>query len=188
MPATEKPLKDRLLAGAKMLGELWGKGETCESGHWSLLCSCEKPTKFCRAKKLWADLAKQDVGNGRDWPCDEITEAGPFALVETMRLSEADAAGIQVAVMMRGGGRLAIGVGGQITFAEFAKQIKAPESAQGLFQVLTQFGGVVVDNILGEKPIEIPPAPLPDMGEAPPEPEDPPTEAPVEAPKPEAKP
>lgn len=50
--------QDRLIAGAKMLGELWRAGVRCKDG-WMVSCSCEPMTKFCRAKGLWVKIAQE---------------------------------------------------------------------------------------------------------------------------------
>jgi hypothetical protein len=134
----ERPLAQRLLAGAKVLGTLWKKKVRCKEG-WRIVwedghpdCPCVPQGNFCKAKLQWVMLA---IEAGRD-----LSE-GPFGLIETMTVSEVDALGIPVGAAIEGVGPFRIGIGGNAEAKYLAELAKDPESANHIFALMKAFPG-----------------------------------------------
>jgi hypothetical protein len=145
----ETDIKERLLKGAKMIGQFAREGQKCETGGWSLVCTCPEPLgKFCKAKRLWWALVQQD-SEGRDLPENDLSEACEFSLFESFRISEAGASGLLATVFTRGGGRIVVGVGAgaQISWEQLASLSQQPEGTEGVFMVLSKYAGSVVEKI-----------------------------------------
>lgn len=126
----ESDIKGRLLAGAKLLGELWRRGERCSLG-WSMECKDPLPrNRFCRAKLQWVRMA-EDV-DGR------IFCPGEYAVIEAMKASEFDATGLVAVVQTPKGGRIKVGPGGN--FDSMAKlALVAGESGGALASLMFMF-------------------------------------------------
>jgi hypothetical protein len=138
----EIPIAERVLNGAKLLGQLWRAGERCASG-WSLGkeagCSCgEAGTKFCKARELWVSLA---VIDGRD-PLE-----GEFALALMMKASEWDATGLVMTAEPSQIGLVTIGPkpASEVTMLELASLARSPDSAGGILKLMRKFPGSVMD-------------------------------------------
>jgi hypothetical protein len=84
------PLPERLKKGAAFLGQLWkDPTQRCIAG-WTLdSCTCEFPTKFCKARMQWISLA---IEQGRD------LEEDPHGLALAMTATEWDATGLTMKV------------------------------------------------------------------------------------------
>lgn len=137
--------KERLLKGARLLGEAWRAGERC-SEKWRLFpvdadpayaagCACgEGRTRFCKAKVQWLGLAKQD---SRDFVED------PYGLALAMTASEWDATGLLLKVEFPGVGVVAVGTKGAIPMTELAKV--SPETLASFLAIFKAFPGSKVE-------------------------------------------
>lgn len=154
-----KTLSDRLLDGARMLGNLWRRGKRCERG-WSLGaadilatvsplvfsgCTCAKPSEFCKARWLWIALALENR--------QEIFD-GPAGLVDTMTASQWDATGLTATVESEKAGTLRIGSKGVISAAHLRKLADDPESAISIFSLTRTFTKARVEGVVEPPPPE----------------------------------
>lgn len=119
----EPNTRDRMLKGARLIGDFWRAGDRCAEGWrtfevdadpaYAAGCACgERSTRFCKAKRQWLVLAKQ---GGRDLSPD------PFGLALAMTASEWDATGLTMRVEFPEVGTVAVGAKGSIPMKELAK-------------------------------------------------------------------
>ena len=96
--------KTRLLNGARLLGNLFRRGQATPCG-WALCASgvlCDHPDEWCKTRRLWVRLALEEK---------RTLEAGDWGLVESFTLEEFETSGVTLAVEVPEFG--AIKVGGQ---------------------------------------------------------------------------
>lgn len=135
---SEKPLNERLLEGARVLGALFRSGQKCKGGFRLVAddgapdCPCQAPTKFCKAKIQWALLA---LSAERD------LEEGEYGLILTMRLSELEASGFTVTFEFPETGALKAGPKGACTTRDLVELWKDPESAGHVLRLMARFPG-----------------------------------------------
>lgn len=118
----------RLLKGCRVLGEFWRSGERCPEGWKAVECSCEKKSKFCKAKAQWIDLALKD---GR------MIEEGEYGLIMMMKASEWDATGLVMTVDISDVGPIKIGAKGNISMTELGKV--TPETLPSILKIFKFF-------------------------------------------------
>jgi hypothetical protein len=137
----------RLLRGAEKLGEFWREGLRCPRGWQSVECECEPANNFCRAKRLWVNLALQD---GR------MIEEGDYGLAMMMRASEWDKTGLVLKVDILDVGIIGIGKKGAIAMSEFGKA--SPETLPSLLKVFKFFPGAqITEEVFVGLPAAVPP-------------------------------
>jgi hypothetical protein len=139
--------KERLLKGAKVLGDFWQAGERCTE-EWSsfgasldpsygLGCVCEAKSKFCKAKAQWVSMAKDD-GRG--------AAEGPFDVALMMTAEEWDRTGLTLKVEIPDVG--VVGVGGPKGVIPM-KQMKivslAPATMASILKIFKVFPGSNVE-------------------------------------------
>jgi len=136
-------LSTRLLNGARVLGSIWKNAEEPKSCGWGF-CGCYhsgQGTKWCEAKRQFYVLLTK---TGRD------PHSGDFAVIESMTLAEADAANVVVEVEVPVG-KIRVGGGGAISWADLGKMTGSPKEAASLFQVLSNFKGSVVHQVVNQE-------------------------------------
>lgn len=128
-----KPIRERLLAGARMLGALWASGQRCTAGWtFDLACACEKQSKFCLARRQWLEMVSSDQDPER---C--LHGAGENGLVEVMLSSELAAA--RITIKLDTGDM--IGPKGQVQVKDAAIAAVNPAGAAGILKLLKTFKG-----------------------------------------------
>lgn len=134
----DRPVRERLAAGAKFLGDLWRKGIRCEGG-WRALsdrgypdCPCKTKTKFCIAKIQWLLLA---VSEGR-----ELSE-GPFGTLETMTVKELDLSGVTIVADIAGMAGFQVGSRGSARAQDLVDLARDPKSATTVLSLMKGFPG-----------------------------------------------
>jgi len=139
--------KERLLKGAKVLGDFWRAGARCTE-EWSsfgasldpsygLGCVCEAKSKFCKAKAQWVGLAKDD---GR------VSAEGPFDVALMMTAEEWDRTGLTLKVEIPDVG--VVGVGGPkgvIPMKQMEKVSLAPATMASILKIFKVFPGSNVE-------------------------------------------
>ena len=95
----------RLLAGAKVLGELWRFGSQCRSG-WTGICPCDEKTDFCDAKARWLALLEELHGG---LPYGLSGNEG-YLVLEAMTKSQFEATGLTIKIA-RPGDRVPLRIG-----------------------------------------------------------------------------
>jgi hypothetical protein len=146
----ELPVKERLLKGAKVLGDLWYRGVRCVDGWMILcedmnpakqaLCNCDQKTKFCSARDHWVKLAHQ---SGRR------IEQTEFGLLETMTGAEWEASGRLVTFDLGEQGIVPVGpVGHPKAKINIRSMVKMdPETIGPMLTVLATFPGSEVESV-----------------------------------------
>lgn len=134
MNVTKPDSKTRLVNGARLLGNLFRRGQATACG-WSLCGSgilCEHTDEWCRSRRLWVRLALEE---GR------TLEAGEFGLAESFKLEEFETSGITLAVDVPEVGVVKIGgVKGQIPIRALPT-VGGLESLKSVAMVLRAFPG-----------------------------------------------
>lgn len=144
------PLATRLKRGAQMLGALWRSKQRCVMG-WAVLtdektlvlCDCEKPTRFCMAKKQWVVLAMTE----RELVNDE------HGVVLMMNASEWDETGLLLKIEVEGQGEIKVGNAsdekkrGQMKMVDLAAIASDPESGKKMLGLLKAFPGSKVQAV-----------------------------------------
>lgn len=98
-------LPSRLLAGAKILGDLWRSGVKCQSG-WSGICPCDEKTDFCDAKARWIGLLVELHG-GLPY---ELSGNEGYLVLEAMTVKMFEATGLTIRIA-RPGDRVPLRIG-----------------------------------------------------------------------------
>jgi hypothetical protein len=143
MSLDQKTLSERLLDGARILGNLWRRGKRCKEG-WDLSpadgltaagvavmpCECSPRTEFCRARIEWVALAIR---------ADRAIVMGPGGLAVTMSAAQWDLTGLTMAVESERAGLLRIGPKGTMSAAHLRKLSEDPESAIAVFSLTREF-------------------------------------------------
>jgi hypothetical protein len=160
MAASDSPMVQRLFEGAKIVGDLWRKGERCLTAGWAVkgfegaescedqfdadeLCKCGvKATRFCKAKVQWMVLAMAE-------PRDIVT--GEFGFALTMKRSEWDASGLTLTWNVPEIGALKIGVKGALTMKELQGLMDEPLAARATLQLIRAFPGAKVEFEKGDE-------------------------------------
>lgn len=125
-------ISERLLNGAKLLGQLWRSGVRCGSG-WSAGCLCGSPVKFCRAKEQWMRLADKA---GRT-----VDVASQWAFIEAMTIDELEATGLTLTRDLGDLGKVKVGPAGDFPVREFMKICGDQESLKSVLRVIRKFPG-----------------------------------------------
>lgn len=162
MPDTQSPksLSERLLAGAKMLGNLWRRGKRCARawaiGDADILatvtplvfagCACEPRTDFCKARWLWITLAVQ---------AEQELADGDHGLALSMSSSQWDATGLTITLPVEGGANVAVGPKGSMSMKHFRELAKDPKAAQSIFSLLKVFPKARVEGIMEPDPEKV---------------------------------
>jgi hypothetical protein len=158
MAPEQKPLSERLLLGAKMLGNLWRRGKRCKTG-WDvtpadvatgggiafLPCPCEPKTDFCKARIQWLTLAFQ---------AELEIVIGPYALFYMMTAPQWDATGLTATVESEKAGMLRVGQKGTISMTHLAKLAQDPASAVSIFSLTRTFPKARVEGVVEPGPGE----------------------------------
>lgn len=149
-----KILSDRLLAGARMLGNLWRRGKRCARA-WSLGdadllatvtplvfggCLCEPRNDFCKARWLWITLAVQAQP-------EELAD-GDHGLALSMTSAQWDATGLTITLPVADDVQVAVGPKGSMSMKHFRELSKDPEAAQSIFSLLKVFPKARVEGIV----------------------------------------
>lgn len=150
-----KSLSERLLAGAKILGNLWRRGIRCKNG-WDVSstdlvtaagitifpCGCTPRTEFCKARIQWLSLSfmacREDV---------PIVE-GLCGLFYSMSAKEWDATGLTATVESEKAGTLRIGSRGTISTAHLTKLSQDPASAVSIFSLTKAFPKARIEGVV----------------------------------------
>jgi len=140
----ERPLPDRLLCGAGVLGRLYRDGERCASWGWGAACTCPGKTEFCKAKVKWVGLAKQtgrEIGNGQ------------FDVVLAMTTQELEQLKVVLLVELKDGRRVRVGANEELKPVNLPDLLNVPSEAVPLIvRILDQFPGSVIVDGPGGKP------------------------------------
>lgn len=129
----EHETQERLAKGAAVLARIHREEGTGPCG-WTAECQCPTPGRWCAAKRRWLELATGIR--------DKVD--GPFGLIDMMKISEVDAAGITVVIEMPEG-RIEVGTHGQISWTHFLSLTANVEEARSLLRILNNFRGSVVN-------------------------------------------
>ncbi len=152
-------IEDRLKKGAVALGEYWRAGDRCMTGwgvtptaiaagddpekaveRWA--CSCEKKSRFCKAKALWFKLALMELRE----ECD-----GEYAIPFMMNSVEWDLTGLTLKYPINqpnpGGKVIGIGQKGLLTMSSLKNLMKAPETLVSAVQLMQAFPGAKIDSV-----------------------------------------
>lgn len=144
-------LSDRLLKGARMLGNLWRSKLRCARG-WAIEpqdlvpgfavfgpCLCPKKTKFCEARVLWLNLALE---------ANQFIESGEHGLADTMTAAQWDATGLTMTVESEKAGTLRLGSKATISAAHLAKLSENPDAAISILALTRAFPKARIEGIL----------------------------------------
>jgi hypothetical protein len=110
MTKKTQPIRQRLINGAKILGDLWREtAEHCDD-LWAMKCSCDTPSMFCKGKLHWVKLAKEQLSSGgvRQLPKQDHS----YALFEMMTAEEVAATRVTVNISIPGHGVVKVGPDG----------------------------------------------------------------------------
>lgn len=152
-------IEERLKKGAVALGEYWRAGDRCATGwgvnplaivdgedsekaieRWA--CSCEKKSRFCKAKALWFRLALMELRE----EC-----AGEFGIALMMASYEWDLTGLTLKYPINqpapGGKVIGIGQKGLLTMGSLLNLMKVPETFVSTVQLMQAFPGAKIDSI-----------------------------------------
>jgi hypothetical protein len=139
----DQPIWQRLLEGAKVLGQLWQKYKGCAKA-WDVseVCACladQKPSPFCRARTRWLTLALEA---GR-----EVVD-GEWGLFYSMTASEWDATGLTIKIeLLDIGGVVAVGPAGAVTMRGLAQIAEkgGKEGLRGALKIIQSFEGSKIE-------------------------------------------
>lgn len=146
-------LSERLLAGARMLGNLWRRGKRCARA-WAISdvdilatvtppvfagCSCEPRTDFCKARWLWITLAVQ---------AEQELADGEHGLALSMSSAQWDATGLTITLPVADDVNVAVGPKGSMSMKHFRELAKDPKAAQSIFSLLKVFPKARVEGII----------------------------------------
>jgi len=150
MSVLEKPTSERLLEGAKQIGNYYRAGGRCKTMGWNIklaedaescevlltledLCQCgSKETIFCKAKVKWLLLALVEPR--------EIVP-GEFGLALTMTGKEWDATGLTLTWMSSEIGEVKVGPKSGITMKSLRELGANPESGLTTLKLMKAFPG-----------------------------------------------
>ncbi len=153
-------IEDRLKKGAVALGEYWRAGDRCMTGwgvtptaiaagedaekaveRWA--CSCEKKSRFCKAKALWFKLALMELRE----ECD-----GEYAIALMMTATEWDLTGLTLKYPIKqpapDGKVIGIGQKCRITMSTMRNLMKASETLPSVVGLIEAFPGATIESIL----------------------------------------
>jgi hypothetical protein len=156
-PSSTKNLSERLLAGARMLGNLWRRGKRCQRawalGDADLLavvtplvfggCTCDPRTDFCKARWLWITLAVQ---------AEQDLADGDHGLALSMNPAQWDATGLTITLPVADDVNVAVGPKGSMSMRHFRELSKDPAAAQSIFSLLKVFPKARVEGIVEPAP------------------------------------
>jgi hypothetical protein len=145
MSVETKTVEERLMKGARIIGELWRLKERCPKGFAAEECVCEKKTRFCKAKSQWLDLALIDARE----PIE-----GEYDLALMMKGLEWDATGLTLKWDLEGVGLINVGTKGNLKMADLIALMENPESARSVLGLMKSFPGSQVQSITAPQPIE----------------------------------
>ena len=160
-------IEDRLKKGATALGQYWRAGDRCATGwgvnlsafvdgedsekaveRWA--CSCEKKSRFCKAKALWFRLALMELRE----ECE-----GEFGIALMMNATEWDLTGLTLKYPIGqpapGGKVIGIGQKGLLTMASLLNLMKVPETLVSTVQLMQAFPGAKIDSVEVPKPAPV---------------------------------
>lgn len=150
MSLEERPIRERLLEGAKQIGAYYRAGDRCQTMGWAVkamegaesceaqvdpeeLCKCgPKATRFCKAKVKWIILAMTE-------PRD--IEVGDLGLALTMSGNEWDATGLTLLWSAPFGKFKVGGKKGMATFRDLKELMPDPLSGVTTLKLLVAFDG-----------------------------------------------
>lgn len=149
-PKEALPFSERLQKGAAILGRLWKRGVRCEHG-WNIdplhlteqapylsACGCDPETEFCRARRQWVRLARENgvaitdgeyglaISLGRHWDATQLT----------ITLETSDQRAVKV------------GPKGSMSMAHYLALLEDENSARSIFALLAAFPKARVEGIL----------------------------------------
>lgn len=148
-----KNLSERLLAGARMLGNLWRRGKRCLRA-WAISdadllatvtplvfggCPCDPRTDFCKARWLWITLAVQ---------AEQELADGDHGLALSMTSAQWDATGLTITFPVADDVQVAVGPKGSMSMKHFRELSKDPAAAQSIFSLLKVFPKARVEGIV----------------------------------------
>lgn len=135
---------ERLVNGAKLMGQLFRSGQRCGAG-WKFGCpdAAASKTKLCRAKGQWEALAVQA---GRKISDDQAPPSD-FEFVEAMTVKEFVASGLTMKVDLGDGSPVRIGAAGEIPIADFITMAIDPTGMNGVLKILRSFPGSKVTGV-----------------------------------------
>jgi hypothetical protein len=145
MSVEEKTLEERLMKGARIIGELWRLKERCPKGFAPEECACEKKTRFCKAKAQWLGLAFADARESVE---------GEYDLALMMKGLEWDATGLTLKWDLEGVGLIHVGSKGNLKMADLLALMENPESARSVLGLMKSFPGSQVQSIAAPQPVE----------------------------------
>ena len=133
-----KDTADRLLNGAKVLGDFWRRGDRC-STKWASSCGdavVGKPD-FCKAKLKWVTLALS-CGSS-------IDHESEYAVIEAMMISEFEASGLTMLIEHPTHGRIKVGPKEALSLRDLTVLADAQDQVGGTLKVLEAFPGAMID-------------------------------------------
>lgn len=146
MNPMDRPIEERLLNGARTLGQFWRNNERCVTQGWSVKraegasgvfipepCTCNPTTRFCRAKIQWLTLA----GTQED---REMVE-GDHGLALSMWGREWDATGLTLSWDYLGMGVVRVGPKGGVDMTGLRKLGADPVSGCVTLKLMARFSG-----------------------------------------------
>lgn len=142
------PLKERLLKGAEILGNLWRKSEERCSAGWSLdPCTCEPKKKFCMARLQWLTLsieAERELHEGSD------------GLARSMTSEEWDKTKLSFKMDKDGVGEFKVGTAPEcvMSMTDLTKLSSAPQVLDSIIKVMRIFPRSLVIGV--EEPVKKP--------------------------------
>jgi hypothetical protein len=129
----------RLLKGARILGEIWERGDRCGLG-WSKECDCESPNPFCEAKARWLKLVEQERAAGEKRPWTPKSDH-PFYIADVMKVSEVVATKVTVKLEVPDVGTIKVGPKGDYTWKAYRALMAEPGSMIRMQHILKLFPG-----------------------------------------------
>ncbi len=128
----------RLLVGAKVLGDLWRRGERCTT-KWGASCSDSGGGKsnFCKAKLQWVTLALSCGST--------IDHKSEYAVIESMMASEFDASRLTMTIKHPTHGQMRVGPKAPLALGDLTVLADAQEHVRGTIKVLEAFPGATID-------------------------------------------
>lgn len=154
MTVIERPTSERLLDGARQIGNFFRAGERCQTMGWMIkfaegaescevllepqeLCKCgAKATRFCKAKVKWLMLCLEESR--------EIF-AGEFGLAWTMMGKEWDATGLTLSWEVPEIGVVMVGPKSGITMKNLIELGADPLSGRTTLKLMKSFPGAKME-------------------------------------------
>jgi len=134
----ETQTAERLVNGAKLIGQLYRSGQRCGAG-WKFGCpdAAQAKTKLCRAKGQWEALAAQA---GQKIPDDQAPPSD-FEFIGELSIKQLVASGFTMTVDLGDGQPIKVGPAGVIPVADFVGMARDPQGMEGVLKVLREFPG-----------------------------------------------